>query len=226
VSTDAASTVSNSGDGLWVSVRELARIKGVDVAAISRKVAGFVEKSLLSTRPGPRGAKLVNRAEYDRLVGQTGDPVKERAAETARLFREPDEAAAAPKGEIDPATAQANNAKRTSALYEAELKKLELGERLGDLIGRNDLMQARDRCGASIATVIERLPLRAAEMSAAVAKDGEAGARDLLRKISFDVSQAIAVALRSLAAEGLAQEAAGGIEAEITLTVQQEQIAS
>lgn len=225
MSTVAASTVSNS-DGLWVSVRELSRLKGVDVAVISRKVAGFVEKGLLSTRPGPRGAKMVNRAEYDRLVGQTGDPVKERAAETARLFREPDEAATVPSGAADPAAVQANNAKRTSALYEAELKKLELGEKLGDLIGRNDLMQARDRCGAAIATVIERIPLRASEMSAAVAKGGEAGARDLLRKVAFDVSQAIATALRSLAAEGLAQEAAGGIETEIALSVEEEQIAS
>lgn len=227
VSTDAASTVNGAGDGLWVSVRELARLKGVDAAAISRKVARFVEDQRLAIRPGPRGAKLVNRAEYDRLVGETGDPAKERAAETARLFREGDDTPLAPKPDAaDPATAQANNAKRSAALYDAEIKKLELGEKRGDLIGRADLIQARDRCGAAIATVIERIPLRASEMSAAVAKGGEAGARELLGKIAFDVSQAIAAALRELAAEGAALEAAGAVEAEIVLEVEEEQLAS
>lgn len=204
-------------DGLWVSLRELARLKGVDVAAISRRVARFVEEEKLAPRPGPRGAKLINRAEYDRLVGETGDPVKERAAETARLFRDGDDAPVVAKNDDDPAAQLATNAKRTAAVYDAELKKLELGERLGQLIGRDDLLQARDRCGAAIATMIERLPLRAAEVSAAVAKGGETGAREILGKIAFDVSQAIASSLRELMNEGLAQEAAGGIAAEIAL---------
>ena len=208
-------------DGLWVSLRELARLKGVDVALISRRVALFVEEQKLATRPGPRGAKLINRAEYDRLVGETGDPIKERAAETARLFREGEDAALAKPD--DGQAAAATNAKRTAAVYDAEIKKLELGERLGHLIGRDDLLQARDRCGAAIATVIERLPLRAAEMSAAVAKGGESGAREVLGKIAFDISQSIAAALRELMNEGLAQEAAGGVEAEFTLKGEEEE---
>lgn len=226
MSTQAATDGNGGRDGLWVGLRELSRLKGVDVAVISRRVARFVDEGKLTHRPGPRGAKLINRAEYDRLVGETGDPVKERAADTARLFRDGDDAPLAPKGEPDPATAAASSAKRSEALYSAELKKLELGERLGELVSIADLRMAVDKCGASIATLIERIPLRASEMAAAVAKQGEIGAREVLNQVAFDVAQSIAAALRQLQSEGLAQEAAGGVETEFTLQGEEERLAS
>ena len=61
----------------WATVSELARIRGVDKSAVSRRVARLEEQGLLATRQGAGRAKLVRVEEYDRVVAETGDAVLE-----------------------------------------------------------------------------------------------------------------------------------------------------
>lgn len=68
--------------GLWLSISEIARLKGKTRQAIAKRVAALAEDGLLETRPGENGTKLVNLAQFDRAVGEVGDAIKEGAAET------------------------------------------------------------------------------------------------------------------------------------------------
>jgi phage terminase Nu1 subunit (DNA packaging protein) len=201
---------------LWVTISELARIKGVNKAWISRRVSRWEDEKLITTRSGAGGTKLVNRAEYDRLARETSDQVKEQAAATVReQITDPlaaIEAPAAGPGSNDRSFTQAQ---RERAIYEAELKKLDLAERRGLVVAIAKLTEALHRLADTIVQLIDRLPLRAAEIAAAVSKEGEAGARAVLKQIAFDLRSGIAGAFRQLEAEGLAEEACGPIDVEM-----------
>jgi DNA invertase Pin-like site-specific DNA recombinase len=58
-------------EGHWAKVTELARLRGVSTAAISRRVTRFETLGLLKTRPGNARSKLVNVAEFERIAGAT-----------------------------------------------------------------------------------------------------------------------------------------------------------
>jgi hypothetical protein len=57
-------------------------IKDKSRQAIAKRVDALVEAGKLQTKPGDGGTKLVNLAQFDRAVGETGDAVKEGAAVT------------------------------------------------------------------------------------------------------------------------------------------------
>jgi hypothetical protein len=60
-----------------MTISDLARAEGVDKALISRRV-----KSLgLKTLPGPRGAKFVNLADWNRVCGRRPDEVLKAPAD-------------------------------------------------------------------------------------------------------------------------------------------------
>jgi DNA invertase Pin-like site-specific DNA recombinase len=56
-------------EGHWAKVTELARLRGVSTAAISRRVTRFEALGLLKTRPGDARSRLVNVGEFDRIAG-------------------------------------------------------------------------------------------------------------------------------------------------------------
>jgi predicted site-specific integrase-resolvase len=58
-------------DGHWAKVSELARLRGVSTAAISRRVSRYEALGLLNSRPGNARSKLVNVAELDRIARGT-----------------------------------------------------------------------------------------------------------------------------------------------------------
>lgn len=214
-----ASTLVNSGPpaSLCISVSELARRKGRDKALISRQVSRFETEGRLKTYPGAGGSKLVNIVEYDRAIGETGDLLKEQAAATTRLLHdEPPIDAAAPLAPDAPAADNSlGSAQRQKILYETELKKIELAERRGLVVAVVKLTEALHRVADAIVQLIDRLPLRAAEMAAAVAKDGEAGARALFKTIAFELRAGVARSWKDLKVEGSAEEAAGPIEIDL-----------
>src|SRR5262249_15521326 len=151
--------------GLWLSVSDLARRKGVSKQTISERLARLGE--MVETKPGEGRSRLVNVAQYDRAVGQVGDPAKEIGAATKRELT----------GETVSDESRFRDAKTADAYYAAELKRLELEERLGKLVRTDDVKDAIAVAARTIRMVVEKLPLRAAEVSSAVAKDGEIGAR-------------------------------------------------
>lgn len=194
--------------GLWLSISDIAKRKGVSKQTISEKVAKLGDK--IEIRPGKNRTKLINLAQYDRLVGEIADLGKELAAETAR------QAQAAPVMEADQpldlaplAPAPYSTAQADRARYESELKKLDLAERRGQLVAISDLTEALASVGDTIAQILARLPLRADDVSAATGKDGIAGCRVALKTIAFDMSAAITTALRGLEHAALAAEANG-----------------
>ena len=116
--------MSDDGELLgWVTISELARMRGVDKAAISRRVARFESLGLVHPRAGVGRTKLVNIAEFDRAAGETTDAVREANGRGAA--RAPDATGG------DPILAR-EQARR--AAVDADLKELDLAERVGELV--------------------------------------------------------------------------------------------
>jgi predicted transcriptional regulator len=61
----------------WMSISDLARAIGRDKGGVSRRVSRLEAQGLLKPRVGKAGQKLVNRAEFDRVAGETVDAVRE-----------------------------------------------------------------------------------------------------------------------------------------------------
>lgn len=176
--------------GLWLSISEIARERGKSRQAIAKRVDSLVEAGKLETRAGPSGTKLVSLAQFDRAVGETGDAFKEAAAET-RAEAESD------------ATAVASPALRDhqsrAAQYTADLKFLDLEERLGRLVPIDEAKQGGVKIGEAVVRILGRLPTYAEGMAAAAAKDGVQGARGMFKEIERDLRTAIAEAIGEIA---------------------------
>lgn len=81
--------MAESGDeasGEWITVSALARARGVNKAAISRRVTRLEAAGVLATRPGTRGTKLIAIAEFDLACVQTTDAIRRRTAAPLRWF--------------------------------------------------------------------------------------------------------------------------------------------
>jgi DNA-binding transcriptional MocR family regulator len=191
------------GAELWLSIAELADAKGKTRQTIHERVEKLERDNLLKTKPGPNRTRLVNVAEYDRVTEETTDFAHQQAAETRSEPASQDEGYSA--------------AARRKMQYEADIKALDLAERRKLVIPVATVIEAQIRIADAEAQIIDRLPLRAAEMAAAVAKDGEAGARALFKTIAFNLRTEIADACKRLEAEGLAEEAAGAIVVDIPI---------
>lgn len=183
-----------SSDGLWLSVSDIARQRNRSRQAISKRVAELEAEGLIETRQGEGGTKLVNLAQFNIAVGETGDAVKESAAET-RAENIADAAAPAPA-----APAPLRDAQTRKTQYEADLREIELKVKLGEYVPLAEVIEGQQRAAEVIIRVIERKSARAAEIAAAVSKDGEAGARAKLRDIAREERQIIADALNGLVA--------------------------
>jgi hypothetical protein len=184
-----------AGDSLWISISQLALHKNVTKQTISERVARLADDGKLEIRPGKGKAKLVNLAEYDRAVGETTDLSREQGART-KAGDEPGPASR------DPTFTQHQ---ATRAGYEAELKRLDLEERLGRLRPVEEIEAAAIECGAAVVNIVGDKVLRAEELAAAVAKDGIIGARRLLKDIVFAEREQIAKAFSVLAAGAAAE---------------------
>ncbi|WP_315731066.1 MULTISPECIES: hypothetical protein [unclassified Bradyrhizobium] len=176
--------------GLWLSVSEIARQKGKSRQAIAKRVDALVGEGRLETRPGPNGTKLVNLAQFDRAVGEVGDAVKEGAAET--------------RAEIEawemPASPVLRDHQARAAQYAADLKFLDLEERLGRLVPVAEVRDAGMQAAEAIIRIVDRLPTSAEVLAAAVVKDGPQGARAALKDVARDMRAAIAEAMGAIEA--------------------------
>lgn len=171
--------------GLWLTITELAEAKGLGKAAISERVARFEEQGLLTTRPGKRKSKLVNLAEFDRVAGQVTDLARARGAETRRGADE--------GGESNSAAYSREQARNMA--YRAELSRLELEERLGELVKVADLRPVIEAAAAAAVAVIEKLPKWADDMRAECARDEGAGLERLLKSIATGMRAEMAKAI-------------------------------
>ena len=135
-------------------ITELARLRGVDKAAISRRVSRLAAQGLLKLRRGPRGSKLVNVAEFERAVQITGDAVNEMNGR----------AAGAPSDLI-----LSREQARKTALA-ADLAQLDLDKRLGTLLPLDAARQAARATAERLRRATEQMPVRAEEVASSLAK--------------------------------------------------------
>lgn len=178
-------------EGYWETISNLARMRGVDKSAISRRVARFEARGLLTTRAGARGRKLVPVAAFDRIVRETTDAVRELNGSAGGA---PSAVAGAAPG--DPILAR-EQARRAS--YDADLKKLELGERLGELAPVETMQEAFRAVVETFARGLDQLPSRA-EQDFAEASKSVAGLRAVYRKAANDLRDGLANDLRQMRA--------------------------
>lgn len=183
-------TNAQTPDVLWVSISELATRKGVTKQTISERVGKLVTAGKLTTKPGKGKSKLVNLAEYDRGVGEITDLSKEQGAQTKAASKLEDATGRDP-------TFVSEQSRRAG--YEAELKRLDLEERLGRLREVDEIVAAAVMCGETIVRELELMILRADEMAGAVAKDGVSGARAVLKIMIFDARKKVEEAFAKLA---------------------------
>ena len=187
-------TVNGDVPGLWLNVSELARARGIDKAAVSRRVARLVEIGALETRPGARGTKLINVAAFDRAIGEVGDLAH---AQGPDLDDAPLLTPAQPPAETASATYTREQAREKS--YAADLKKLDLDERLGKLVTVESVQAGAVRLAETLVRQIDQITGRADDIAAAVAKDGLQGARAALKTVARDIRESMARELERLA---------------------------
>jgi DNA-binding MarR family transcriptional regulator len=173
-----------------LSVTELARQRGVDKAAISRRARRYEEQGLLHPRTGKGGAKMINVAEFDRAAGEATDAVRELNGSQGGAAAAP--VAAAPG---DPSLAR-QQARRAG--YDADLKELELKERLGELVPVNDVEEAIVALSENFVRALDQIPARAEEGLAEASKGGLAGFRAFLRALANGVRDTLERDLKGL----------------------------
>ena len=183
---DGAASSSAPPDGLWMTVSDLARQKGVSKQAIAKRVDRFARDGILSTRSGPRGAKLVNVAAYDKAANEAGDAIRELAQKPAL----PD------IKDGDPILAR-EQARRVQ--YQADIAEIELAELRGQVLRTDDVVASMTRCAEALVRIIDRLPNSAEDLAAAASRDGVLGLRTELKRLAFEQRNLLAQEMRLLA---------------------------
>ncbi len=193
-------SVEAGGGGVWIACAELAKRRGVSRAAISKRVAQLAEAGKIDTRREGRSL-LVELASFDRAVGETGDAVKEQAAETRK--------------ESAGTSAAMRDAQTERAQYDARLKAIDLAERqrmILPIAGEHGIETAAAAIGVVFARELDGLMRHADDIATAVSRDGVAGARRVLKDIATRIRASTAQALSTIATQGLDAERAGPIE--------------
>lgn len=204
--TNTAPNTSAADDpGLWVSITELARRKGVKPPTISVRVTRFEAEGRLKTRPGRGKVKLVNLAEYDHVAGEVTDLFKEQAAATVRDTRR-DQADPPPAAATDPTF---TDARRRQAQYDADIRALDYAARTRAVLSSAEVTEAMVQASEKIVRTVSTLSGRAADVAAAARMDGELGVRRALKAAERDLLKSIGAAMRLIEAHGRTKEAAG-----------------
>ena len=183
-------TSSSSG---WLTVSELARVRDVNKAAISRRVKRLKAAGALTTRPGPRGSKLVNVAEFNRAVEDLTDTVREANGRCAAVARDGD--GASPNDPVLPR----EQARRTK--IQVDTAQFQLDELRGLLARVADISDGARMHAETLARRIDQIITEwADELAAVVAKEGTAGLRAALKGKALELRGALAEAFAALAA--------------------------
>ncbi len=189
--------------GLWISISELARRRGISRVSAKERVDRLEAQGLVETRrDGNR--RLVEMAAFDRAVGETGVAAKELAVDTAQ-------------GRGGQHAREYRDAQTERAQYEAQLKALDLAERKRLVLpigGEHGVEAATRKIADAFARDMERLTRYADELATAVSKEGVAGARRILKEVGHSIRQSVAARLAELAEAGAAAERAGPIVTE------------
>ena len=193
---------SEMHDGLWLSVTDLAKRKGVRKSTISEKVKRLVEAGRLTTRSGGRGkVNLINVAQYDLAIGDIGDGAREQGAETKKeiaggsTLAGDEVEAAKPSRE----SARYRDEQTREKAYAADLKYLELEQRRGNLIIVAEVDDVVNDMCAKILDVINGLMSLDTELTDIAVRQGEPGMRVALKRISRQIRTDLVAATKEMA---------------------------
>jgi DNA-binding transcriptional ArsR family regulator len=193
--TTAAS--SPGSDGVWLTIAELAKRKGISRQSASERINRLEQDGLIATRRDGR-SRLVELATFDRAVGQTGNAFREQGAETKR------EATEQP-------TAALRDAQTQRAQYESKLKALDYAERTGQLVPIKGEHGVETALVKATEVIIRELgaPLNWVSEILDTVRDGEPALRRLLRKKIHKQREVIAARLTAVAGEAAEAERVG-----------------
>lgn len=178
---------SELDSGLWLSIAELARMKNLSRQSVHERVRRLVETGDLTTRGEGRSLR-VNLAQYDLAIGSTGDAAREAGAATKAMV------------DVDAPTSSAfRDAQTREKQYAADLKYLELQQRLGDLVPVAEMKDAGVKVGEVVVNVVTRLPSHAEALAAAFTRAGIPEMRSELNAIVYKMRVDIADAFGVMA---------------------------
>jgi len=173
--------------GLWLSVAELARMKNLSRQSVHERVRRLVETGDLTIRGEGRSLR-VNLAQYDLAIGSTGDAAREAGAATKAMV------------DVDAPTSSAfRDAQTREKQYAADLKYLELQQRLGELVPVAEMKDAGVKMGEIVVNTITRLPSHVEALAAAFTKAGIQEMRSELNSIAYKMRVEIADAFGVMA---------------------------
>ncbi|MGO7263760.1 winged helix-turn-helix domain-containing protein [Rhizobium johnstonii] len=178
---------NSAADGVWISIKDLADLKGVSKQAISQRVKNLEAEGLIEVRQNGR-FREVELVSYDRAVGQTASLSREQAAETRR-----GESKSSPGSAL-------RDAQTGRAMYEARLKALDYEERIGNLVairGEHGLEAALIKVGEVVLRDLGSPLNRVSEIIEA-ARQGEPALRRFMRRIITDQRAAVATHLSEI----------------------------
>lgn len=118
---------------VWLTLTQAAERRGVSKQAISKTVARLVGEGRLSTRAGQGGAKLINIVAFERLVASETDPSQALRNAQSGMPETP-----APTAQQSSAPTYMDS-RATREAYQAEAARLDIAERLGDLVSKTDV---------------------------------------------------------------------------------------
>jgi hypothetical protein len=177
----------------WLSLSELARVRGQDKGGLWRRVARLEAAGALTTRSGPRGTKLINANEFSAAVDTMTDKVREANGRRAAITQNGESASSS-----DPVLAR-EQARKTQ--IGADIAQLQLDELRGLLVRVADISAGAAIQGETLARRIDQLlPEWADDLAAVVAKDGTAGLRAALKGKARELRGALAGAFAAIAA--------------------------
>lgn len=155
-----ASFDTELNSGLWLSVAELARLKNLSRQSVHERVRRLVEAGDIVTRGEGRSLR-VNLAQYNLAIGSAGDAAREASTATKAM------------ADVDAPTSSAfRDAQTREKQYTADLKYLELQQRLGDLVPVAEAKAGARIMAEAVLKVITRLPSHADNLAAAFTKAG------------------------------------------------------
>ena len=184
--------------GLWMSVSELAKAKGVSRQSMHERVARLEQQGTITLKAGQGRARLVNVAEFDRAAGESFDAVRSLNGTGAAPM----------PGRTDGGDPVLAREQARRAAYDADMKQMDLEERLGNILLLVDVQGAMALCAEKMVRVIEQLPSRSDDLAGAVGRDGAPGARAELKKIARELREALARAMVITPGDGPAEDAA------------------
>jgi len=185
---------------VWRTVGEIAVLQGVSKQAVSKVLKRLVEAGDVPVERDGRGRIVrVSLAHFEHARERFTNPAKS-VARSADAEGEGGGERGAAAGARGPQADSFEEARRQNEWLKVTREKLRHQEELKQLVRADVIAEAQTIAGREIQAIIMRLPNRADDIALAVSKEGQFGARSMLRTIAFELAEQIANRLGEIAA--------------------------